>query len=327
MESRRVGRSGLDVSTDRSGHHDLGPGHRRGCGGRPVGGVRLRRRHAGRHSERLRRRGCRVDPRHARAGRRAPLGGAARHHDGRRRRWSRAAAGHPGRVPGAAAAPTPSTSGRCTGSTIRCPSEETCSALRRAVASGRAAYVGVSGVTGWQLATVAAEVRRLSPGDRGDQRGERVLAAGARIGGVGAAGRRRARGRAAGLGAARPGRAHRQVPPRHAGRLPRRLTAFRSLRGPSPDRARRPGWSRPWPPPPRVSARHRWRSPARGRATGRASPPSFVGARDRAQLLGSLAAESLVLPDEIRAALDDVSEPGERTMGATAVPRRGRGPA
>jgi hypothetical protein len=34
-----------------------------------------------------------------------------------------------------------------------------------------------------------------------------------------------------------------------------------------------------------------------------------VGARDGAQLLGSLAAEELVLPSAIRGALDDVSSP------------------
>ena len=32
-----------------------------------------------------------------------------------------------------------------------------------------------------------------------------------------------------------------------------------------------------------------------------------IGARDRAQLLGSLAAEEITLPTEIRGALDDVS--------------------
>ena len=33
----------------------------------------------------------------------------------------------------------------------------------------------------------------------------------------------------------------------------------------------------------------------------------MIGARDRAQLLGSLAAEEITLPAEIRSALDDVS--------------------
>ena len=35
-----------------------------------------------------------------------------------------------------------------------------------------------------------------------------------------------------------------------------------------------------------------------------------IGARDRAQLLGSLAAEQITLPAEIRSALDDVSAGG-----------------
>jgi aryl-alcohol dehydrogenase-like predicted oxidoreductase len=36
----------------------------------------------------------------------------------------------------------------------------------------------------------------------------------------------------------------------------------------------------------------------------------IVGARTAAQLRGSLAADELVLPDEIREALDEVSAPG-----------------
>jgi len=36
---------------------------------------------------------------------------------------------------------------------------------------------------------------------------------------------------------------------------------------------------------------------------------AIVGARTAAQLLGSLQAESLELPDEIRSALDEVSAP------------------
>jgi aryl-alcohol dehydrogenase-like predicted oxidoreductase len=37
---------------------------------------------------------------------------------------------------------------------------------------------------------------------------------------------------------------------------------------------------------------------------------AIVGARDAAQLTASMAADTLVLPAEIRAALDDVSDPG-----------------
>jgi len=39
------------------------------------------------------------------------------------------------------------------------PFEETCSALRTAVDSGRTRYIGVSGMNGWQLATLAGCVR------------------------------------------------------------------------------------------------------------------------------------------------------------------------
>ena len=45
------------------------------------------------------------------------------------------------------------------------PFEETCSALRVAVDSGRTRYVGVSGMTGWQLATA----RRLAARDGAGQ--------------------------------------------------------------------------------------------------------------------------------------------------------------
>ena len=43
------------------------------------------------------------------------------------------------------------------------PFEETCAALRTAVDSGRATYVGLSGVNGWQLATLAGWLRAGSP--------------------------------------------------------------------------------------------------------------------------------------------------------------------
>src|SRR5664279_2129464 len=43
------------------------------------------------------------------------------------------------------------------------PFQETCSALLTAVESGRARYIGASGVTGWQLATLAGWLRATSP--------------------------------------------------------------------------------------------------------------------------------------------------------------------
>ena len=130
----------------------------------------------------------------------------------------------------------------------------------------------------------------------------------------------------AGLGAAGPRRAHRQVPAR---RRPA------DSRGASPHFARYVG-------------RHRTEHAARvveavaTAADGLGTSPLavacawardrpgvsavVVGARDRAQLLGSLAAEDLVLPAEIRSALDDVSA----RVGAESEPpaaRRTRVPA
>ncbi len=43
------------------------------------------------------------------------------------------------------------------------PFEETCSALSLAVSSGRCRYIGVSGMTGWQAATLAAWLRAGGP--------------------------------------------------------------------------------------------------------------------------------------------------------------------
>src|SRR6478609_5267363 len=43
------------------------------------------------------------------------------------------------------------------------PFEETCSALSVAVSSGRCRYVGVSGMTGWQAATLASWLRASGP--------------------------------------------------------------------------------------------------------------------------------------------------------------------
>ena len=178
--------------------------------------------------------------------------------------------------------------------------EETCSALAAAVDSGRARYVGVSGVNGWQLATLAAEVRRLSPGtavisveneysllERGPE--ESVLPAAA-VHGVGL------------LAWAPLGRGVLTGKYRHG--------TPADSRGASPHFTRYVG-------------HHRTEHGARvveavaTAAEGLGTSPLAVacawvrdrpgvaavviGARDRAQLVGSLAAESLVLPDEIRA--------------------------
>ena len=104
-----------------------------------------------------------------------------------------------------------------------------------------------------------------------------------------------------------PRRADRQVPHRHAVRLPRRVDALRQLRRPLP---RRRG------PPAIVEAVARaaeglgWSTLEVALAWVRDRPgvtAPIVGARTAAQLRGALGVEELTLPAEITAALDDVS--------------------
>ena len=154
------------------------------------------------------------------------------------------------------------------------PLEETLSALDYAVTSGRAAYVGVSNYNGWQSAQAATWQRAVpGPGAAGVQPG-RVLPAQPR--------RRGARSipaaQALGLGvlpvvAARPRRAHRQVPRRHPRRLPR---APRRTSPPSSAATSTTSSQRVVEAVARAAdglglvPRSRWRSP--GCATGPASP-------------------------------------------------------
>ena len=141
----------------------------------------------------------------------------------------------------------------------------------------------------------------------------------------------RPRPRRAALVAARPRRAHRQVPHRYAGRLARRLVALLAASS-TPTSARPPSASsRRWPAPPRASAgpRSRWRWP--GSATGPGVTAPILGARTAQQLRGALGVEELTLPDEITPALDDVSGPAEAARGtsdhdaATPAPAGARG--
>ena len=71
------------------------------------------------------------------------------------------------------------------------------------------------------------------------------------------------------------------------------------------------------------------RSPSRspGCATGPVSRPAVVGARDAAQLAASMATESVTLPAEISAALDDVSSRRCRSGDSTPVRLGGIPPA
>jgi aryl-alcohol dehydrogenase-like predicted oxidoreductase len=186
------------------------------------------------------------------------------------------------------------------------PFEETCSALRTAVDSGRASYVGVSGMTGWQVATLAGWLRAAAPDtplisveaeysllERGPE--ESVLPA-ASTHGLGF------------LAWAALGRGVLTGKYRHG--------TPADSRGASPQFTRYVGRYRT-----EQSARvvEAVATAAEGLGTSplavacawvrdRSAVTSVViGARDRAQLLGSLAAEEITLPAEIRSALDDVS--------------------
>jgi aryl-alcohol dehydrogenase-like predicted oxidoreductase len=184
--------------------------------------------------------------------------------------------------------------------------EETCSALRTAVDSGRARYVGVSGMTGWQVATIAGGLRAFgipvplvsveSEYSLVEREPEDSLLPAAAVHGLGL------------LAWAPLGRGVLTGKYRHG--------TPADSRGASPHFTRYVG-------------RHRTEHAARvveavaTAADGLGTSPLAVacawvrdrpgvssvviGARDRAQLLGSLAAEELTLPAEIRAALDDVS--------------------
>jgi aryl-alcohol dehydrogenase-like predicted oxidoreductase len=193
--------------------------------------------------------------------------------------------------------------------------EETCSALRTAVDSGRARYVGVSGMTGWQVATIAGGLRAFgvpvplvsveAEYSLVEREPEDSVLPAAGVHGLGL------------LAWAPLGRGVLTGKYRHG--------TPADSRGASPHFTRYVG-------------RHRTEHAARvveavaTAADGLGTSPLAVacawvrdrpgvssvviGARDRAQLLGSLAADDLTLPTEIRAALDDVSD----TAVAPALP-------
>ena len=102
------------------------------------------------------------------------------------------------------------------------PLEETLSAVQVAVLAGKVRYAGLVAPAGWQLATVAERARALGgiTVPVSAQVEYSLLARDAET--RAAAGRAAPRRRAAGLGAARARRAHRQVRRRHPGRLARR---------------------------------------------------------------------------------------------------------
>ncbi|KMS86311.1 aldo/keto reductase [Prauserella rugosa] len=192
------------------------------------------------------------------------------------------------------------------------PLDETLSALEHAVTSGKVRYLGVSNYAGWQLATAACGLRttrlvstqtEYSLLERG---AEAELVPAAAHHGVGLlpwaplgrgvlTGKYRGGTPADSRGASVTygGYVDRHRTERAARIVEAVATAAEGL-GTSP-LAVALAWVRDRP--------------------GVAAP--VVGARDAAQLAGSLAAEELTLPDEIRGALDDVSDP---TAGADHAP-------
>jgi aryl-alcohol dehydrogenase-like predicted oxidoreductase len=188
------------------------------------------------------------------------------------------------------------------------PIEETCTAIQTAVDSGRAMYIGVSGHSAWQLATLGSWLRSAGCPLVGaqaeyslvDRAAEESLLPAAAVHGIG-------------LLAWAP--------------LGRGVLTGKYRRGtPADSRGASPNFSR-------YVGRHRTEAAARvveavaTAADGLGTSPlavalawvrdraavaaAVVGARDAAQLLGSLAAEALTLPAEIRQALDDVSDPSD----------------
>ncbi|HEY7813368.1 MAG TPA: aldo/keto reductase [Nakamurella sp.] len=188
------------------------------------------------------------------------------------------------------------------------PIEETCSAIQIAVDSGRAMYVGVSGHSAWQLATLGSWLRSAgcplvcaqAEYSLVDRAAEESLLPAAAVHGIG-------------MLAWAP--------------LGRGVLTGKYRRGtPADSRGASPNFSR-------YVGRHRTEAAARvveavaTAADGLGTSPlavalawvrdraavaaAVVGARDAAQLLGSLAAEELTLPAEIRQALDDVSDPSD----------------
>ncbi len=188
------------------------------------------------------------------------------------------------------------------------PFEETCSALQAAVDSGRAAYVGLSGHSGWQLATLSSWLRaqgcpvvsveaEYSLLDRVVEESVLPAAAAHQVGllawaplGRGVLTGKYRHGTPADSRGASPhfGPYVSRFRTEHAARIVEAVATAADGLGTSP-----------------LAVACAW---VRDR-TGVAS--AVVGARDSAQLLGSLAAEDISLPAEITAALDDVSGPAD----------------
>lgn len=186
------------------------------------------------------------------------------------------------------------------------PYEETCAALQTAVDSGRAAYAGVSGHTAWQMSMIAAHARATGSPLVAVETEYSLLARSPEASVLPAAA-------ASGAGVLAWAPLGRGV-----------LTGKYRTGTPADSRGASPHFER-------YVAHHRTEAGARiveavvTAADGLGTSPlavacawvrdrpgvaaTVVGARDGAQLLGSLASEQVTLPAEIRAALDDVSAP------------------
>lgn len=186
------------------------------------------------------------------------------------------------------------------------PYAETCSALQVAVDSGRAAYAGLSGHSGWELATLAAARHAAGASLVAAETEYSLLARDAEQEILPAAALH-------GMGVLAWAPLGRGV-----------LTGKYRHGTPADSRAASPHFER-------YIAQHRTEAAARiveavaTAAEGLGTSPlavalawvrdrpgvasAVVGARTPAQLLGVLAAEEITLPEEIRRALDDVSAP------------------
>ena len=184
------------------------------------------------------------------------------------------------------------------------PFEETCGALTAAVDSGRARYIGLSGYAGWQLATMATWLRVAgcpvvateAEYSLVERSAEESLLPAAAVHGIGLLAWAPL-GRGVLTGKYRHGTPadSRGASPhfsryvsRHlrpdAGRIVEAVVTAAEGLGTSP-----------------LAVAAAWVRERRGVAA------AIVGARDNAQLLGSLAALEVTLPAEIRSALEDVS--------------------
>ena len=239
---------------------------------------------------------CRVDPRHPGSRRHRPQGRGAGDHDGGRGRRSRPAARRAVGLAAPARHRVAWICGWCTATTTGCRSRRPARRCAPRWRPGRAAYVGVSGYSGWQLATAATWLRtqgcpvvavetEYSLVDRSPE--ESLLPAAAALG-VGV------------LAWAPLGRGVLTGKYRHGtpGRFPGRLTAFRPVRRSASERrdcqgggggghGRRRARARrhwPWPAPgsgTSPASRRRWWAPVTRRSCWERLPPRRSRCRSR----------------------------------------------